>query len=282
MKIVLLTGASGAGTTTAKYVFEEHGFSVMENFPAKLTNEIVESIKQEATSDKYLFITGIDDAHEVYMRLKQEQDVELLFIILSAEVKTLITRFALTRHVHPRSVKEKISLKEALEKDASKISEIYELADYVFDTSCYSNKELKRHIFDVIVGDQHIKPLDVTFISYGIKNGIPDGIDISFDVRALPNPFWVDELKDLTGYDKPAIDFIESSPLTDDLFNHIVTYLKFQFKVAVNEGRGHYTVGISCSGGQHRSTYMAKRLSDYFMKDYSTSVIHRDTPSLNK
>lgn len=123
--------------------------------------------------------------------------------------------------------------------------------------------------------------MEVVFVSFGIKNGIPQDVDVFLDVRALPNPYWVPELKNLTGEDKEAIDYIMSSPVTKETLSSVISYLDNLFNI-ISKNVDKYTVGIGCTGGQHRSTFVANYLKDYYSKKFITSSFHRDTPKLNK
>ena len=115
--------------------------------------------------------------------------------------------------------------------------------------------------------------------TFGIKNGIPQGIDEFLDVRAIPNPYWVEELKALTGEDQKVIDYMRSFPITQEILDNITNYLESHLKEIQKTGRGSYTIGIACSGGQHRSTYVANYLTEYFSNIYRTHVVHRDIPA---
>ena len=122
----------------------------------------------------------------------------------------------------------------------------------------------------------------VNFISFGFKNGTPSGLDMIFDVRNIPNPYWVENLKELTGYDLEVIEYMKSFPQTRTLLNRITTFLSSHLPEMQGCGRTSYNIGIACSGGQHRSTFVANYLKEYYSDNYVTHVMHRDTPELNE
>ncbi|MCR5185356.1 MAG: RNase adaptor protein RapZ, partial [Bacilli bacterium] len=174
-----------------------------------------------------------------------------------------------------------ISIEKAVEEDIVDANNLSPDVDVTIDTSNLSIKSMRQMIYDLLSDDRK-GVLNVNFISFGLKNGVPAGIDMIFDVRSIPNPFWVDDLKEFTGYDQKVIDYLESFPKTHELVQRIEDFLTTQLKDMVKEGRVNYNIGIACSGGQHRSTYVAKVLKDYFAGEYDTHVIHRDTPALNE
>ena len=184
--------------------------------------------------------------------------------------------------MNPRSVIQKISATEAIDQDIQDILSIVNEADYYIDTTSLTVKQLRANLYKYLSGVEEDKMTSVTFISFGIKNGIPQGIDTFFDVRLIPNPYWVDELKGLTGEDQKVIDYMLSFDVTREVLDNLTTYISKYLQEVRKSGRGNYTIGIACSGGQHRSTYVANYLRDYFSKDYRTQSIHRDCPALNK
>ena len=282
-RLVVLTGVSGAGISSAKFVFEEEGYFVVENSPKEVIPHLLDSFNQR--SDKihnFCLILNLSEMKECMSLIKKDKRFKTKFILLMADQEELIKRYALTRHVHPKSVIENLPLEKAIEKDLIEANALVPDVDLSLDTSSLSVKLLRQIIREFIDVKAKNKGMIVNFISFGLKNGTPSGLDMVFDVRSMPNPYWVEELRELTGYDQKVIDYLEKFPQTKTLLNRITTYLSSQLHEIQEGGRTSYNVGIACSGGQHRSTYVAKFLADYFSDTYVTNVIHRDTAELNE
>ena len=283
-KIYILTGPSGAGASTAKFVFEELGFYILENFPAVLTNELIDKvIANRPDSEKVCLIPRIAEAKALFMELKKRNDFEVVTILLDCSSEELIRRYALTRHTHPNSALSGISLEKAIENDLVLVNQLRGGCDLYIDTSKTTIKELRTTLYNKIENLDSKKGITtVKFVSFGMKNGIQKDIDMMIDCRILPNPFWVDSLKDKTGEDLDVIDYLNSYPETGHFLDNTIAYLEYHLAEMQKAGRGFYVVGVACSGGQHRSTYVANYLKKYFEKKYKTLVFHRDTPELNK
>ena len=281
MDVVILTGPAGSGLSSAEFVFEELGFYVVKNAPSSAAKNIIKELKNEKV-DKACFVCHASNALATYEKLKGDEDVSLRLIVLNCDVNELQKRFSLTRHVHPRTVIQKISATDAIKKDAEDILKTLPLANLYIDTTSLAVKQLRAKLYKFLADVNEDELTSVTFISFGIKNGIPQGIDTFLDVRVIPNPYWVEELKELTGRDQKVIDYMRSFPVTEEVLNNMKKYLTAQLLEVTKSGRGSYVVGIACSGGQHRSTYVADYLAHYFSKKYRTLVIHRDCPILNK
>ena len=281
-RLIVLTGPSGSGLSSAKYVFEESGFYIVENPPKDLITNLLDTFeKMSKKIHNFCLILNIADAKETIDIIRQNKKFKSKVILLLAGKQELIKRYALTRHVHIRSVMENIPLEKAIDEDLKDANIIAPEADASLDTSSLSIKLLHKFVNEFVDFYKQDKGMVVNFISFGLKNGTPSGLDMVFDVRSIPNPYWVEGLKELTGYDKPVIDYMNKFPQTKTLLNRIVTFLSSQLSEVKESGRTTYNVGIACSGGQHRSTYVAHYLCDYFSDTYITNVIHRDTSSLN-
>ena len=281
--VVLITGPSGCGLSSAEYVFEELGYFVVKNALPEAVNVMVDSLTEKRNRlENICFVSHAILAKEIVDVLKKKSGINLRIIILNCDKDELLKRYALTRRVHPRTVTQKISATEAIEKDIESILSIVNEANLYIDTTSLAVKQLRAKLYKFVENIEEDKITSVTFISFGIKNGIPQGIDTFFDVRLIPNPYWVEDLKELTGEDQPVISYMESFPITKRVTDGIIDYLTPFLKEIQTSGRGSYVIGIACSGGQHRSTYVANLLAEHFSKDYRTQAIHRDTTSLNK
>lgn len=279
--VVMLSGPAGCGLSSAEFVFEELGYFVIKNAPEKTIPAILEEVFNSKV-EKICFLVHARHAKQIYETLKKRKDIDFRFVMLNTSKETLLKRFALTRHVHPRSVIEKMSPEQAIAEDVKDILQLIPEANCYIDTTVLTVKQLRGKLFKYLADMNGSQQTSITFISFGIKNGIPQGIDTLLDVRIIPNPYWVEELKELTGEDQKVIDYMMSFPVTQQVLDNLTNYLTFYFKELEESGRNSYTVGIACSGGQHRSTFVANYLMNYFSKEYRTQVIHRDCEILNK
>ena len=206
--------------------------------------------------------------------ITRSNNFDVSLFVLSATKDVLLKRFALTRHTHPRTIGSKLTLEKAIDIDLKNVDDIMDDIDCFLDTSNLEVKDLRSNLYHILSG-KTANPT-ITFISYGIKNGVPKGLDTSFDVRIIPNPFWVEELKELNGGDQEVIDYMLTYPITMDTINHIIDYLDFYLPKLLIKDRANYNIGIACSGGHHRSTFVANYLADHYKEKYNTSVLNNN------
>ena len=281
--VVVIAGPSGSGLSSVEFVFEELGYLVIKNPTVNSINAVVDDLLNEKSElNNFCLMLNAGSGNEIFKILKKRNDANYRFIVLNCSEYELNKRYALSRHVHPRSARFKLSLTDAIKLDIKDILDIVNEADLYVDTSSLSVKQLRAIVYKFLEGIEDDKLLSVTFISFGIKNGIPQGIDTFLDTRMIPNPYWNEKLKELNGADQPVIDYMMSFDVTKEVLENFKGYLSTSLEEVAKDGRSSYTVGIACSGGQHRSTFVANYLADYFSKKYRTQVIHRDSPSLNK
>ena len=281
-KLFILTGPSGSGVSSSKFVFEELGFFVIYNAPSSVTQAILDECAKDNDAKGFCILPRVDGANLVVDIAKKDEKFETKFILLTTEKDELIKRYALSRHAHPRSILHKMSLEKAINLDIQDTLSLEGLADYEIDTTQLTTKELRINLYNKLLGKDTDNITKITFVSFGLKNGIPVGLDAMFDVRLIPNPYWIAHLAPLNGADKEVIDYIMSFDVTHSLLKQIVDYLEYYIPEMQKNGRASYTIGICCSGGQHRSTFVANYLRDYFNDRYQTEVYHRDSPELNK
>ncbi len=279
-KLIILSSTNGAGLSTSRYVFEELGYFIIENVPSALIKNLLEELNKEKKINNVLLITSIEEAKTVKETAVQNSDFHVSLFVLSATKEVLLKRFALTRHTHPRTIGSKLTLEQAIDLDLKSVDAIIDDTDCLLDTSNMEVKDLRNNLYHIL-SEKTDNPT-ITFISYGIKNGVPKGLDTSFDVRIIPNPFWVEELKQLNGADQKVIDYMLSFPVTMETINHIISYLDFYLPKLLIKDRANYNIGVACSGGHHRSTFVANYLADHYKDKYNTLAIHRDCPSINK
>jgi len=281
--VVVIAGPSGSGLSSVEFVFEELGYLVIKNPTVHSINAVVDDLLNEKSElNNFCLMLNAGSGNEIFKVLKKRKDANYRYIVLNCSEYELNKRYALSRHVHPRSARFKLSLTDAIKLDVKDTLDIVNEADLYIDTSSLSVKQLRAMVYKFLEGIEDDKLLSVTFISFGIKNGIPQGIDTFLDTRMIPNPYWNEKLKELNGADQPVIDYMMSFDVTKEVLENFKKYLSTSLEEVAKDGRSSYTVGIACSGGQHRSTFVANYLADYFSKKYRTQVIHRDSPSLNK
>ena len=281
--VVVIAGPSGSGLSSVEFVFEELGYLVIKNPTVNSINAVVDDLLNEKSElNNFCLMLNAGSGNEIFKILKKRNDANYRFIVLNCSEYELNKRYALSRHVHPRSARFKLSLTDAIKLDVKDTLDIVNEADLYIDTSSLSVKQLRAMVYKFLEGIEDDKLLSVTFISFGIKNGIPQGIDTFLDTRMIPNPYWNEKLKELNGADQPVIDYMMSFDVTKEVLENFKGYLSTSLEEVAKDGRSSYTVGIACSGGQHRSTFVANYLAEYFSKKYRTQVIHRDSPSLNK
>ena len=283
MRLVIISGHSGSGKSTALHVLEDAGFSCIDNLPASLLPKLVNHIQSLSESDKQKFAISID-ARNTWQDLKQfpdilKNDVELGLhcevVFLDARTSVLIQRFSETRRKHPLSNK-KTDLQDAIQLERELLEPIADMANLVIDTSNLSLHEL-RDLVKTRVAGHDSEDMSILFESFGFKYGLPVDAEIVFDVRCLPNPYWKPHLRNYTGLDKPVIDFLESQEDVKEMLADITTYLNRWLPRFVASNRSYITIGVGCTGGQHRSVYLCDKLLNHFSTQFKTvQVRHRE------
>ena len=282
MELFILTGPSGSGVTSSRFVFEELGFYIVDNAPGEVTKNILDAFLNKPFEGKGLcLLPNIKDAEEVVNVAKNDNRFKTKFILLDTKKDELIKRYALSRHDHPRAILSKMHLEEAIELDCKEAERLGSIADIYIDTTNLTSKELRTTLYARVKHQKTNHVTKVTFMSFGYKNGTPLGLDEVVDVRILPNPYWVPELAVLNGEDQAVIDYIESFEVTHKYLEHLTKYLDFVLEEVQKSQRPSYTIGVACSGGKHRSTYVANYLAKFFNEKYQVAVVHRDSTELN-
>ena len=282
-RIVILTGASGSGISSARYVFEELGYYIVEGVPIDSVRSVIDTFaNNDFKTTKFCLMVAIQSARETMNIAKQYKDLDVRLLLLSCNKEELLRRYRLTRHANMRSILSGISLEESIDLDIKDTKDIHPDADTTIDTTALTPKEFRRQLYLQLDRTSIKDNMVVTFMSFGLKNGIPNALDMFIDVRCLLNPFWVETLKDLTGKDQAVIDYIMSGEGAQEYLDELVKFIDLQLKGAAKAERASYCIGIACSGGQHRSTFVSEYLGKHFKNQYKVVVTHRDTPSLNE
>ncbi len=286
MKLVIISGRSGSGKSIALHVLEDLGFFAIDNLPIGLLSQLPANLPESNSSvavsiDARNIVTDPEGVQPQFDKLKADgYDTQIIY--LDSDDGTLIDRFNATRRKHPLS-SEKLSLAEALTQEANLLEQIAEQADLRVDTSNLSIYDLREIITQQLETASNKKNVAIQFQSFGFKRGIPKDCDFIFDVRCLPNPYWESHLRGYTGQDQPVIEFLEQDFSVRAMVSDISGFLDKWLPSIIASSRSYITVGIGCTGGQHRSVFVAEQLTDKFRHQHpQTLVRHRDLSLANK
>ena len=281
MRFVVVTGMSGSGKLTAIHFMEDLGYYCVDNLPVRLIDPFMQLVSAPG-SDIDKVVLGLDvradksfdNVEQVLAALKRKgYKYEILFMDASDEV--LIKRYRETRRAHPVGPTGRVE--DGIAQERKILEQIKADADYVIDTSGLLTRTLKEELIRIFIKNEEYNSLMISIMSFGFKNGIPADADLVFDVRFLPNPFYVDSLKRLTGNDKPVRDYVMSFPEAGTFMEKLVDMISFLIPGYVKEGKNQLVIGIGCTGGQHRSVTIANALADRLKGgDYGINLYHRD------
>jgi len=278
VRIIIVSGRSGSGKSVCLHALEDAGFYCLDNLPVSLLPELVAHMGNHHES----LALGIDarnlpaDLTNFYLILSQfkEQGISCELVYLDADDVTLLKRFSETRRKHPLSTPI-LSLPEAIREERRLLLPITELADVRIDTTHYSVHQLRLAITSRIGAKE--QALSLLIESFGFKFGVPIDSDFVFDVRCLANPFWQPELRGYSGLEAPVIDFLQEKPETQAMLDDITTLLRRWIPEFIHSHRNYLTIAIGCTGGQHRSVFIADALAKALRTDYATlQVRHRE------
>lgn len=282
MEFLIVTGLSGAGKSRAIDALEDIGFYCVDNIPPKLISTFYELCQQAKDNlTRVAVVTDIrggnmfDSLFEALDALKSE-DREYRILFLDASDLVLINRFKETRRKHPLAENYLGSLEQAVHLERDILKPVRERADYIIDTSCLSPAQLKERISSLFLGNAS-EALMIHCVSFGFKYGLPSEADLVFDVRCLPNPYYVEELKGLTGLDEPVRDYVMKWEQTQGFITRMVDMIDYMIPLYCNEGKSQLVIAIGCTGGHHRSVALAQLLYNHLLENGKrTSVNHRD------
>lgn len=284
MEFVIISGMSGAGKTTALHVLEDIGYYCVDNIPSSLLTTLYDLCRSSNDESMNRVAVVVDvRGNENYKQMSEQiedfkkthKDVKLLFF--DAKTDVLIVRFKETRRKHPLAERLKDgSVADAVDLEKALLESVKRHADYHIDTTYLSSKELRERVMSLFrVGAT--EGLTLTFMSFGFKYGLPLEADMVLDVRCLPNPFYIPELKPLTGNDQAVRDYVLSSPDTQGLLQYALKLLDFTVPLYRKEGKSELVVGIGCTGGKHRSVTIAMQFEEHFRElGYRCAISHRD------
>lgn len=282
MEFLIVTGLSGAGKSRAVDALEDIGFYCVDNIPPKLIPTFYDlCAKAGDTFSRVAVVTDIrggemfSSLFETLDDLKNE-DKHYRILFLDANDYVLINRFKETRRKHPLAENNLGSLEQAVKLEREILRPVREKADYIIDTSFLSPAQLKERISNLFLGDSS-QALMVHCVSFGFKYGIPTEADLVFDVRCLPNPFYIEELKHLTGLDEPVYSYVMKWEQTKGVVQRLISLIDYMLPLYCDEGKSQLVIAIGCTGGKHRSVALAQLLYDHLLENgHRTSVNHRD------
>lgn len=276
VQLFLISGLSGSGKSVALNVLEDSGYYCVDNLPAELLHVLTNNLKLAGVR-KVAVSVDVRSGNSVlllpqYIEKLKQQNVDVHVLFLDAKNETLVKRFSETRRLHPLSDGVK-TLPECVIYERELLAEIADIGHHI-DTSELNANALRAWIKQFIPLDR--ARLTLLFESFGFKNGLPLDADLVYDVRCLPNPHYDPVLRPLTGRDKPVIEFLDGSPLVQKMYTDIRDFVEAWLPGFVADNRSYLTVAIGCTGGQHRSVYLAEKLTQYFKPQQQVLLRHRE------
>jgi RNase adapter protein RapZ len=283
VELVVITGHSGAGKSEAIAAFEDGGYFCVDNLPPRMIGALGELFRHEGSGvQRAAVVTDVrggeyfEDLLAVLDELEaSELDLKVLF--LEADEETLLRRYKETRRRHPLARSGRIV--DGIREEHTRLAPLRERADVVIDTTSLTGSALRRRIATELIGrDAQGNELALTILTFGFKNGPPSDADLTLDVRFLPNPHYVDELRPLTGLDEPVREYVESGTQAGEFYGRLMPLLDFLLPAYVAEGKQHLTIAVGCTGGRHRSVTVADRIASALggRDDVKLRVVHRD------
>ena len=280
MRLVIVTGMSGAGKSSVSKMLEDMGYFYVDNLPVgllpKLTKIMIEenSIERAAVGIDVRNLQGLSELDDILDEMQQQgYRYEILF--LDADSSVLVKRYKETRRNHPLALQGRVD--KAIEAEREELAFIKKRADYILDTSHMLVRDLKQEIDKIFLGKDEYENFFVTILSFGFKYGVPEDSDLVFDVRFLPNPFYIADLKQLTGNDRAVYDFVMSSQQAEVFEKKLFEMIEFLIPNYILEGKNQLVISVGCTGGKHRSVTIANALGKHMKQlPYSLKVEHRD------
>lgn len=281
LRLVVISGLSGAGKSNALKCFEDLGFFCIDNLPPQLLPKLVELCTQSGSEIKKIAL-GVDIREREFLRdfetilndlIRNGYPIEIVY--LDARDEVLVRRFSETRRPHPLAQDRPVI--EGIKLERERLKWLWEGATLIIDTSDYNIHQLKGEIYRHFLERERVKKIIVNVISFGFKYGVPYDIDMLFDIRFLPNPNFISSLKPLTGKDKEVEDYLLSNPQTTLLLEKLFQFIDFLMSQYEQEGRYYLNIGIGCTGGRHRSVLVAEALERHMTgMGFETTLRHRD------
>lgn len=281
MKLVIVTGMSGAGKTIALKVLEDLGFYCVDNLPISLVDKFAQLAASGDSISKAALGLDIRSGKELtqldqILKGWKETGLEHQVLFLDARDEVLIKRFKETRRNHPLAGAGRIET--GIEKERAALAFLKRDADYIIDTSQLLTRELRQELEKIFLQNQNFQNMFITVLSFGFKYGIPQDADLVFDVRFLPNPYYVEELRPLTGEDKRVQEYVRQGGTGDEFLKKLYDMIDFLIPHYIDEGKNQLVVAVGCTGGRHRSVTVARALYQHLLGhgEYGLKIEHRD------
>lgn len=279
LKLVIITGMSGAGKTVAIQSFEDMGFFCIDNMPPSLIPKFWELIKESGKITKIALVVDLrsrsffEEIQSMLVSIENTNFIDTQVLFLDASDEELVSRYKETRRTHPLAMDGLIT--EGIRKERAILEDLKPKATIVIDTTKLTPRQLREKI------NQEFKSstdhgFRVEMVSFGFKYGLPIDADIVMDVRFLPNPHYIADLRPLTGMDQPVYDYVMSFPETEEFYQKFIDLLMTIMPGYVKEGKSSLTVAIGCTGGQHRSVALTERVGQALEREYKVNITHRD------
>ncbi|HDV7283391.1 RNase adapter RapZ [Mannheimia glucosida] len=284
MELIIISGRSGSGKSVALRALEDAGYYCVDNIPLPLIPTLTYYLTQENRSAVIsLDIRNLPNTpNAIEELLTQLEPLNAKLIFLDCERNTLIRRYSDSRRIHPLSTQDDLSLEGALDLEQKLLEPLVQNANYIIDTSHLSSHELAENLRQILQGSTE-KELKIIFQSFGFKYGLPADSDYVFDVRFLPNPHWNPELRPMTGLEQPVIDFLERQTEVHNFIYQTRNYLEMWLPMLEQNNRSYLTIAIGCTGGKHRSVFIAEQLAKYFQaKGKNVQVRHKSLEKHHK
>ncbi len=282
MEFVIVTGMSGSGKSSAVKVLEDIGYFCIDNMPPQLIPNFAAICSENGEIKKVAIVTDIrggamfSGLAESVSSLKNTDGIDVKLLFLEAARETLMKRYSETRRLHPLYDRADGDLFKAIDMETKMLSNVRTHADYIIDSTHLTTAQLKEQIAELFM-DKPTERMIVSCMSFGFKYGIPNDADLVFDVRCLPNPFYVPELKHRTGLDAEVRDYVMNSEQSKALEAKIRDMVDFLLPMYIQEGKSRLVIAFGCTGGKHRSITFAKLIADHLAdKDIKVSEVHRD------
>lgn len=280
--LILLTGVSGAGKSTAMGFMEDIGYYCIDNMPAELVSTFISLIEKSDSYNKIAIVTDVrsrgvyNEFRKNVQKLMDSNDYTVRTIYLDIKSHVALRRYKLTRRKHPYADKFNGSIEDALNYEKEILAPVREKAGYVIDTSDLTANQLRERLAQILLGDDK-EVMNLHVMSFGFKHGIPNDADFVLDVRCLPNPYWIESMRNKTGLDQEVKDYVFSFEEAHEIFERLKNLLDYLNPLYIREGKSQIVIAIGCTGGNHRSVVFAEALKDYFSRKWdNVTVNHRD------
>ena len=276
-KVILVSGMSGAGKSTATSILEDMGYHIIENYPVQLLSLLVDII-ENSLDPRYSYIALSTNANDFpeFLRGVRGEGIDVSVLFLDASDLVLIRRYKSTRRMHPLLLSNTANtLEEAIAVERQMLARTDMSSFVTVDTSFLTTKEVKR-VLEQYFAKNAVPSFSISFLSFGYKYGVPLDADLMLDVRFLPNPFWVPDLRLYSGDDPQVYNYVMDKEETKEFCRRLLSFLDYAFTEYAKEGKNHFTVAIGCTGGQHRSVTITNYLYDHYKDQYRCYKQHRD------